>query len=169
MLNENIKSENTKEHNGPSEIELMSLAKHYELGFWTEAERIALHMSQEFPMHSFSWKVLGAIFKESGRLDDALGAYQKSLTLAPFDIELHSNLGILFHGMGRFDEAVTYFKHGLSLNPGYVGLHINLGITLAAVGNLEEAGNCFKKAIDLDEENAEAHFNLAIIFMKMDS
>ena len=52
--------------NNPSQEQLSSLLKHYQNGRLNDAEKLATTISKDFPNHHFAWKVLGAVFKQTG-------------------------------------------------------------------------------------------------------
>ena len=60
----------------PSKQQLNSLLRHYESGNSVEAEKLARSLAEQFPNHQFAWKVLGAILKQTGRIDESLVASQ---------------------------------------------------------------------------------------------
>ncbi len=53
----------------PSHEQLNHLLEHYQAGKLEEAEALAASLTQQFPKHPFGWKVLGAVFMQTGRLD----------------------------------------------------------------------------------------------------
>ena len=59
----------------PSQQDIDKLLEHYNAGRLSEAEKLAKYISQEFPKHQFSWKVLGAIFGQTGRNSEAAHVY----------------------------------------------------------------------------------------------
>ena len=54
----------------PSSEKLSTLFEYYKSGRFADAESLAVKISQEFPEHPFSWKVLGLLFKQLGRPTD---------------------------------------------------------------------------------------------------
>ncbi len=54
------KPENVKSA-GPSQVQLNALLEHYQNGRLGAAEKLAVSITQEFPQHQFSWKLLGAV------------------------------------------------------------------------------------------------------------
>ena len=74
--------------NLPSQLEIKKLINHYKNAQYVEAEILALSMTKQFPDHQFSWKVLGAILKQTGKLSESLIANQKSIKLNPQDEEV---------------------------------------------------------------------------------
>jgi thioredoxin-like negative regulator of GroEL len=57
-----------------SQTQLSSLLEHYQNGRFSDAEKLAISITQEFSAHQFGWKVLGAVLKQTGRVscDDKL-------------------------------------------------------------------------------------------------
>ncbi|WP_156842304.1 glycosyltransferase family 4 protein [Novosphingobium aquimarinum] len=55
------------------------------------------------------WIQLGHALKESGRLDDALQAYQEATTLAAADADAHLHLAHLYKRLGYIDPAIRHF------------------------------------------------------------
>ena len=57
-----------------------------------EAETLLLRLAQNYPMHGFSWKVLGPVLNLQGRYAEALSAMQKAVELMPRDAECHRQM-----------------------------------------------------------------------------
>ena len=89
----------------PSQSQINNLLEHYQSREYDLAEKLAMSMTNQFPQHQFGWKILGAIFKQTDRISEALSANQTSVTLSPQDAEAHSNLGATFQELGRLEEA----------------------------------------------------------------
>ena len=114
----------------PSQQQLSSLLELYQNGRFSDAEKLAVSITNEFPKHQFGWKVLGAVLKQTGRVIDSLTAMQKSVKLAPQDVEAHSNLGVTLQELGRLDEAEASYTQAITLKPNYAEAHRNLGTCL---------------------------------------
>ena len=102
----------------PSNQQLNSLLRQYESGNSVEAEKLARSLAEQFPNHQFAWKVLGAILKQTGRIDESLFASQKSVQLGPRDAEAHSNLGNVLRELGRLQEAKAREAHWIATTVG---------------------------------------------------
>jgi Flp pilus assembly protein TadD len=146
----------------PSEVELQKLINHYQTGRYSDAEKLAILLVQQFPNHSFTWKILGAIYKTLGHMTDALAAGSKAVELDPKDNQGHNALGVILEDLGRFEEAEASYRLAITLKYDYPEAHYNLGITLDQLGKSEEAETSYKKAIDLKPDYAKAHYNLGI-------
>jgi Flp pilus assembly protein TadD len=152
---------------GPSESQLNQLLEQFNKGRYYEAEKSARLITQQFPEHQFSWKVLGVIFGETGRQVEAIEANQKAIQLIPNDAETHNNLGNAFKNLGRLDEAETSLRHAIALKFGYAEAHNNLSVILKELGRLEEAEVNLRQAIVMKPSYAEAYNNLGITLKEL--
>jgi len=151
----------------PAEKELSSLLEHYQRGLFDDAEKLALSLSIQFPRHNFSWKVLGAVLKKTGRASEAVFAGERTIELTPDDAEAHTNLGNTLKELGRLDEAEASYTEAIALKPDYPEAHNNLGNTLREQGRLDKAKVSYTKAIELKPDFLEAHSNLGVMFKEM--
>jgi len=167
LITDHSKSKGLSEIKAPSQQQLISLLEHYQSGRFSEAEKLAISITKDFPKHQFAWKLLGAIFGQTNRKSEAVYAQQRAILLSPQDFETHSNLGITLQKIGRLEEAVASYKKAISLNPNYAEANYNLGITFQDLGRLEEAVISYKKAIALKSNYVEAHSNLGITLQEL--
>ena len=151
----------------PSLDQLKALLGYYQAGSFVEAEGLATSLTQRFPGHPFAWRVLGLVFKRTGRLNESLLPMQKSVELSPHDAEAHSNLGIALRELGRLDEAEASYRQAIALKPDYAEAHNNLGNTLREFRRLEEAESSYRQAIALKPDYAEAHSNLGVTLKEL--
>ena len=150
----------TLKANNPSQQQLNTLLENYQNGRFSDAENLAVSITNEFPKHQFAWKVLGALLKQTGRAIDSLIAMQKSVQLAPQDAEAHSNLGTTLQELDRLDEALASYNQAIALKPDFAEAHSNLGNTLKELGRLDEALASYTQAIALKPDYAIAYWNL---------
>ena len=87
----------------PSQQQLNNLLKYYQTGRYIDAEKLSLSITQEFPKHQFAWKVLAAVLKQKGRINESLIVSQKSVQLDPQDAEAYYNLGVIL----QYDTQVV--------------------------------------------------------------
>ena len=150
----------------PQEL-LNNLFGHYQSGRFSDAEKLSVSITEDFPKHQAAWKVLGAVFKATGRKSEAVDANQTAVALSPQDVEAHSNLGVTLKELGRLDEAEASYKQAIALKPDYAEAHSNLGNTLNELGRLEEAEASYIKAIALNPDYSQAHYNLGITLQEL--
>ena len=151
----------------PSQSELNSLLEHYQKGRFSDAEKLALSITERFPKHQFGWKVLGALFGQSGRNSESVNANQTAVTLSPQDAGAHNNLGNTLRELGRLKEAEACYTQAIALKPDFAEAHNNLGIMLQELGRLEEAEASYAQAITLKPDFAGAHNNLGNTFKEL--
>ena len=151
----------------PPQEQLNNLLEHYQTGRLVEAENLAISITQEFPKHPFSWIVLGAVLKQSGRYSEALSANQKAVILSPQDPAAHNNLGNTLKELRKLEQAEASYGQAIILKPDFAEAHNNLGITLKELGKLEEAEASCRQAIVLKPDFAEAYNNLGITFKEL--
>ncbi|MDC3391684.1 tetratricopeptide repeat protein [Candidatus Thioglobus sp.] len=163
-----------KKHSSPATIslepnkhELLDLLEHYQNRRYVDAEKLALLLTNKFKNHPFGWKVLGAIFNQTGRLSEGLIACQKSALLEPKNPEAHNNLGNTLQKLERLKEAEESYRKAIMLKQDYPEAHNNLGNILVEFGSLEDALASFKKAIEIKPNYAEAHYNQGNVHQEM--
>ena len=156
----------TKSEN-PSQAQINTLLECYQEGRYSDAKKLAVSMTQEFPKYQFGWKVLGALLKQKGKINDALFANRKSVQLSFQDAEAHNNLGNTLKELGRLDEAITSYKQAIDFKPDFAEAYSNLGVTLQELGRLDEAEISYKKAIELNHNYFEAHYNLGVLLFTL--
>ena len=101
----------------PSQQQLNSLLEHYQAGQYVDAVKLSLSITQEFPKHPFAWKVLAAVLKQMGKINESLVAGQKSVQLNPQDAEAHNVLGNTLQEHDRLDEAEASYRLAITLKP----------------------------------------------------
>jgi predicted TPR repeat methyltransferase len=153
--------------NYPSQQELSNLFDYYQAGRHSDAEKLAVFITQKFPKHQFAWKVLGQLFGQTGRVSEALTANKKAVALSPQDAEAHNNLGNMLKELGRLDESEASYTQAVALNPDFAEALSNLGNTLKEQGRLEEAEASLGQAIALKPDFAEAHSNLGVTLKEL--
>jgi tetratricopeptide (TPR) repeat protein len=151
----------------PSQQQRGSLLEYYQNGRFSEAEKLAIEISHEFPSHNFSWKILGAVFKATGRNSEAVNANQTAVALSPQDAEAHYNLGNTLKELCRLDEAESSYNQAIALKPDFAETHYNFGNMLKEQGRLNEAESSYTQAIALKSDHAEAHYNLGITLQEL--
>ena len=151
----------------PPQSDIDLLIEHYHIGQYVLAENLAKELIKKYPNHQFSWKVLGAVLIQTGKLQDSLLANERALKLSSNDAEVYNNLGITLKELGKLNEAEASYRKAIALKPEYAEAYTNMGITLQELGQLEEAERICTKAILLKHDFAEAHSNLGTVQHKL--
>ncbi len=148
----------------PFQQEISVLLVQYQSGQFEEAEKLAISITDKYPTHPFSWKILGALLNQTGRVIESLPVLQKSVKLMPNDAEAHNNLGNTLNKLGRLEEAEASFRQSIALKPDYAEAHSNLGVINRKKGKLEESEENYLQAITSKPDYANAHYNLGNTF-----
>ena len=142
--------------NNPDEEKFNELLFNYGRQDYDKSSKLAKLITEEFPSHQLTWKILGVSLQQLGKLSEAVSANINAVNLKVNDYEAHNNLGFSYLASGNPKLAEKSFRNAISLNPKYDGAYNNLGIAQKRLGELEKAERSFKKAILLN--SGYAHF-----------
>ena len=99
----------------PPRSQCIKLLDFYQSGRYLEAEKLAININKKFKNHNFSLKVLGAVFRKTGRLSEALVVSEKAVGIDPQDYETHFNLANSLKALGRIEEAEKSYTQAIKL------------------------------------------------------
>jgi tetratricopeptide (TPR) repeat protein len=143
----------------PPKNQLKSIASLNTQGQHNQALNQALQLQQQFPKSFNLFNIIGAANKSLGKLDDAIVAYQKALSIKPDLAETYYNMGNALKGKCKLDEAIGAYNKALAIKPDFAEAYNNMGNTLQEQGKLEEAIEAFNKALALKPDYAAAILN----------
>ena len=147
---------------GASQLEINSLLYSFSQKRYSEAEFLSRSMTERFPTYGLGWKVLGAVFKQTGRSAEALAPMKKAVELLPNDFEAYNNLGNTFQDLGNLDEAIAFYRRSLMLKPDFAEAHNNLSVTYQDLDRLSDAEASCRRAIEIKPNYATAYLNLGL-------
>ena len=150
----------------PSQQQLNNLLKYYQTGQYVDAEKLSLSITQKFPKHRFAWKVLAAVLKQKGKINESLIVSQKSVQLDQQDAGAHYNLGATLQELRRLEEAEASYRQSIKIKPDFAEVHHNLGVILQEQGRLKEAEASYRQSIILKPDLAQVHLNLGNVMIK---
>ena len=82
------------------------------------------------PEDASLWTHLGNLCYDSGKFDEAIEAYGRSLALAPGDPNVITDLGSMHRMKGQSAEAVKYYEQAIAIKPDHANAVFNKGVTL---------------------------------------
>lgn len=106
-------------------------------------------------LHDVEPEVMGRFYQSSGKLDQAIEAYNKALELNPQEPDTLNNLGNTLASQGKFDAAIDNYNQALALKPEHPRARYNLATTLSEKGEEAEAIDAYKKVVDLKVADPE--------------
>jgi len=110
---------------------------------------------------------MGNTYKAQGKLEEAIDAYQKALSIKPDYAEAQNNIANALQAKWRLEEAIQAYTKALSIKPDYAEAHSNMGNTLHKQGKLKDAIEAYKKALSIKPDYAEAWNNLYFTLQAM--
>ena len=137
--------------------ELISLYNQRQLAAVIER---AYTLTKQYPKVLELWNLLGAAAAQTGRLAQAVNAFQKVISIKPDDFQAHNNMGIALQRKGKTEEAINAYKKALVIKPNYAQAYNNMGNALQQQTNLGEAVKAYEKAILIKPDYAEAYNNM---------
>ena len=112
---------------------------------------------------------LGRYYQGQSRYDQAITAYQKSLTVDSSEAEAHNGLGVVYSKLGKFDAAIEAFEAALKLSPQAAHIYNNLGYAYYLQGNDDQALASLKQALALAPDNKRVQTNLDLVYERTGS
>ena len=76
------------------------------------------------------YNIIGASNQGLGKLEEAIVAYTKALSIKPDFADAYNNMGNALKDKGNLEEAIELYKKSISLNPDYADAYYNMGIAL---------------------------------------
>src|SRR5882724_3182529 len=112
------------------------------------------------------WNNLGGSLAATGKLEEAIKAFQNALKLDPSIGDAHENLAFALARSGRLRESLIHFGDAARLEPENASVHNIYAVMLGAAGRTDEAMQEFQIALRLAPGSAATHANLANLLAK---
>lgn len=117
------------------------------------------------PDYFAPWMTLGNACQAAGRLDAAVGAFQKAIALQPDVAEVHNNLASALVDLGRYDEAASAAAKAIRLQHDLAEAHNNFANALLGMGEVKQAIESYRQAVRLRPDFSDAVYNLGGAYM----
>jgi tetratricopeptide (TPR) repeat protein len=115
---------------------------------------------EKFPKEFIVWNILGVSLTQLKKLDEAVVAYEKALSIKPNYVDAYYNLGNALQEQNKLDASIEAYEKTLSLDTDYNKALIMMGNALQEKGDLKKALSTYKKALSLDPNNSDLHNNI---------
>ncbi|WP_431857431.1 tetratricopeptide repeat protein [Azospirillum sp.] len=109
-----------------------------------------------------AWSQLGTLLYAQRRHEQAVGVFEKALSVFPGHLGAGANLGAALQALGRHAEAVERLSALLTGNPEEAEAYNNLGNAQMGAGDVEAAIASYRRAIALRLDYFEAYSNLGL-------
>jgi tetratricopeptide (TPR) repeat protein len=104
--------------------------------------------------------VLGEIYKDAGKLDDAVQAYRKAIAVDPQQAVSYKALGFALMGLRKLDESAAAWQELIKVDPNDSSGPAGLGAAMMALKRYAEAETAMSAAAQLEPDSALLQFAL---------
>jgi predicted Zn-dependent protease len=109
---------------------------------------------------------LGLAYKKMGRIDLAIGKFERARHLSPEDGDILRELGICYFSHGRLDDAVSVLKESLAIHPKDILSLYNMGRAYQEKGDLEASLDAYLRAKEINPDVVDLYYSLAMVYGK---
>jgi len=109
--------------------------------------------------------VLGRIYSEAGRTQDAVDEFRKALEIDPDSIPGHTNLGEAYEALGQLQDSEAAYRELVARWPTYLLPYSHVASFYVRQGRYQDAEPAFRKVIELAPENANGYQNLGALYL----
>jgi serine/threonine-protein kinase len=142
----------------------------YNHGRYAEAERSFVQARNLAPDSYRAWYRLGALYLQTGRLNEAEAAWMRSLALKPNGVA-YNNLAALYFDQERYAEAAHMMEKSVEIGPATVAMLASLARAYSHVPALapkapaavEQARALAAKALAVNPRDADTHADLGLL------
>lgn len=110
------------------------------------------------------WLLLGNVFADNNRIEDAVFMYNKAIQKDPKCYRAYYNLGNYYMERGNYSEAISNYSKASKIKTDNPYIFYNLGCAYLKQNNLSKARVNFNKAIMYNSNIPEFHYNLAYVY-----
>jgi tetratricopeptide (TPR) repeat protein len=114
------------------------------------------------PGNAEAWAHLGIALHRAGKLDDAMGALERCLLLAPDHLGSSFERAMLLNDLGQSDQALAAYDRAIALDPRFFPAQLNRANLLFRMDRVEQAAEGFRIASALKPDDPRCHNNLAV-------
>ncbi len=108
--------------------------------------------------------ILGSIFKEEGKKEDAIQEFDQALLIDPVNKRAMLELAFVYEELGSLEKAEEIYKKAIKLRPNYWRGYSSLGYFYYVYGRNEEAEKTYRRSIELMTESVLDYNNLIAIY-----
>ena len=109
---------------------------------------------------------LGLMYYQTGKDQEAIGAFRQAIRLKSDLFVPHLFLGLDYSRLKRFQEAIPYLKQATLLNPADPQAQKALGQAYAATGRTRLAVDAYRRTVQLDPGKADDWYYLGVAYLE---
>lgn len=117
---------------------------------------------KEYPEDDLAWTILGNVYDDLSRPEDARRCYEQSLALNPQRMEALTGLGILHRQESNYDLAMEYYGRAVKVDPTYAPAYSSMAVIALKRKQDVKALEYARRGYELDPEDPAIVANLAV-------
>jgi tetratricopeptide (TPR) repeat protein len=121
----------------------------------------SLNLKSYNNLHAWSAYHVAEAYMNTGDVNKSVKWFEKSIELAPFNLDFRNKLGSAYMNAGNIKEAVKTFEFMIKEHPKNISAYTNLGFIKISQNNVVEAEQLYNKALKLDPDYEPLLLNLA--------
>jgi protein O-mannosyl-transferase len=142
-------------------VTALAFTAHTQAAYWQNSQTLWTHALAVTSDNVIAEQNLGEALHEQGRLDEAIGHFQKALQIDFTQPSVHSPLSVALLEIGKVNESLAHLQTALEIDPNNGDAHYNLGNTFLQMGRAREALAQYSRALEINPNDVEARNNMA--------
>jgi predicted Zn-dependent protease len=110
---------------------------------------------------------LGLAYKKMGRIDLAIGKFERARQASPKDGDILRELGICYFSRRRLEDALSVLRESLAVRGGDILALYYMGRAYQEKGNLDASLDAYLKAKAINPGMVDLYYSLAMVYGKM--
>ena len=131
------------------------------------AEKFLAKACEMKPNDDMAFLTYGSVLEALDKLDEARGLYEKTVDIAPDNIDGLYRLGMLQDRQGETPLGIETLQKALAIEPENAYLNYDIGVLYSKNEQYDQAAKSSKRAWEADEKFAEALNNYAYALANM--
>lgn len=108
---------------------------------------------------------LARFYERDGKIDDAIEAHRKAVSMDPAFTESYLEIGRLCFRLGRYSDAAEAYRKAIAFRRAEASTYTKLASAYLMLGNYSMAVDALKHAARIDSSNSDIRFNLGVVFL----
>jgi len=146
--------------------EIKTFTSEYSVENHEQAKIKANNLIKKYPQKIELLKVIGIVFAQNKKIEDAIKIFKKILAIDPQSIDTIINIGNAYYELNQLKKALVYLEKAKSLNSRQSEVYFNLGLVYEKNENLIKAISNYKQSIKYNPNNPDALINLGNIYLQ---
>jgi len=110
----------------PPQDQIDELITLYNNSRFFEASAKADKLTKSYNTSFVLWNIFGVTLQAQGKLDEAIAAYQRAITLKPDHVDAYNNMANVLQAQGKLDEAIAAYRYAITLKPDHAAAEAQL-------------------------------------------